>query len=530
MNGASRKAEDFLQSPLVKWVQSYLDAPITSNEDLCNGILLNNVLNIIDPNVFSVLRLQKGNIDDTNTRSQNLAEILHGIKRFYQEKLQQLIVMKMPDILMLAKEPNNEMSHIEMQQILLLILGCAIQCDKKEVFIEHIKELEVEVQRGLVNSIQQITDNPENILPLRSSELVYMDIPDVLSLTESLYYQIQRVLDQRDEYVETILDLALLDDQNEADESKESPRMPRRHPLSPKTSFRSSNILQANRQRVQNLQSELDDRVAFVSELKEEIEQLKLQLENVRMDNKQLVGEAGWAKTLRDELDIVKAELEQANKYQQDNTKLKEKVRDLEYYKRQYEELKEQSELLYESKLVLEEKVAGSTSKMSRYSQYQDENDKLFGQVKDLMKERLEDQQRIKDLVDEVAKLSMEKQESLTAYSGLNAELDGLRMERQDDGLNVPLMVEYNQSSSTDLLRLERENEHLKTMVDTLRTSTPSSNNNNNRLDDLESDNEHLHQSNAQYKHMISKLTKVGVIVIVGVIAVGVLLFFFLDT
>ena len=44
-----------------------------------------------------------------------------------------------------------------MHNILLLILGAAVQCDKKDEFIEHMKELDVDIQRGLVLSIQEVT-------------------------------------------------------------------------------------------------------------------------------------------------------------------------------------------------------------------------------------------------------------------------------------------------------------------------------------------------------------------------------------
>ena len=67
---------------------------------------------------------------------------------------------------------------------------------------------------------------------------------------------------------------------------------------------------------------------------------------------------------------------------------------------------------MYESKLILEEKVAGSSSKITRFTRLEEENSRLYSQVKVLMEEREDDQKRIRDLVDEVAKLSMEKQET----------------------------------------------------------------------------------------------------------------------
>ena len=78
-------------------------------------------------------------------------------------------------MLMLTREPTNDSSFNEMNDLLLLILGCAIQCDRKQEFIEHIKQLDVDVQRGLVMSIQEITENPDIVIPYRLNELCEMN-------------------------------------------------------------------------------------------------------------------------------------------------------------------------------------------------------------------------------------------------------------------------------------------------------------------------------------------------------------------
>lgn len=43
-----------------------------------------------------------------------------------------------------------------MRLLLLLLLGCAVQCPNKHHFIENIKELSVECQHTLVHCIQQV--------------------------------------------------------------------------------------------------------------------------------------------------------------------------------------------------------------------------------------------------------------------------------------------------------------------------------------------------------------------------------------
>ena len=50
-----------------------------------------------------------------------------------------------------------EASLIELRKVLLLVLGCAIQCDKKESFIEAIKSLDVHVQHEIVELIKEVS-------------------------------------------------------------------------------------------------------------------------------------------------------------------------------------------------------------------------------------------------------------------------------------------------------------------------------------------------------------------------------------
>ena len=44
-----------------------------------------------------------------------------------------------------------------LQQMLLLILGCAVQCDQKEKFIDDIKRLDIYTQQAIVDYIKQVS-------------------------------------------------------------------------------------------------------------------------------------------------------------------------------------------------------------------------------------------------------------------------------------------------------------------------------------------------------------------------------------
>lgn len=49
-----------------------------------------------------------------------------------------------------------DISLSEMKKALLLILGCAVQCERKEYFIDKIKELDVDVQTSIVEHIKEV--------------------------------------------------------------------------------------------------------------------------------------------------------------------------------------------------------------------------------------------------------------------------------------------------------------------------------------------------------------------------------------
>lgn len=44
----------------------------------------------------------------------------------------------------------------ELSRLLQLVLGCAVSCDRKQFYIEHIISMEESVQHVLMNAIQEV--------------------------------------------------------------------------------------------------------------------------------------------------------------------------------------------------------------------------------------------------------------------------------------------------------------------------------------------------------------------------------------
>ncbi|KAK1327721.1 hypothetical protein QTO34_012866 [Cnephaeus nilssonii] len=99
--------ELFLQSLLVAWVKTL--SPVASGKEdnlymhLVDGILLNQVMLEIDPRPNQRFHQHVNN--HVNLRIENLTILVRHIKTFYQEVLQQLIVMSLPDVFMIGKDP-----------------------------------------------------------------------------------------------------------------------------------------------------------------------------------------------------------------------------------------------------------------------------------------------------------------------------------------------------------------------------------------------------------------------------------------
>lgn len=98
--------------------------------------------------------------DTTRSRLLNLDFILRNIRSFYQEILNHILLIKLPDIYQIAKYPESEDTFKEMEKMLLLLLGLAINGEYKEQFVEKIQHnLETQVQMQLVPYIQLVTED-----------------------------------------------------------------------------------------------------------------------------------------------------------------------------------------------------------------------------------------------------------------------------------------------------------------------------------------------------------------------------------
>ena len=69
--------------------------------------------------------------------------------------LGQTVVSRLPDVVRLGSEA--EAATDEMRRLLLLVLGCAVQCSCKQKVVDNIKLMDYQTQHAIVECIQQVS-------------------------------------------------------------------------------------------------------------------------------------------------------------------------------------------------------------------------------------------------------------------------------------------------------------------------------------------------------------------------------------
>jgi hypothetical protein len=81
------------------------------------------------------------------------SRLLRDIKGFYDTELHELIDPgQLPNLMAIAKEAAAG----ELEKLVLLLLACAVQCDRRDVLVGRIMGLDAEPQRVLMMLITQV--------------------------------------------------------------------------------------------------------------------------------------------------------------------------------------------------------------------------------------------------------------------------------------------------------------------------------------------------------------------------------------
>ncbi|XP_058690090.1 girdin isoform X4 [Poecile atricapillus] len=505
--------EQFMSSPLVTWVKTF--GPLaggngTNLEEyvaLVDGVYLNEVMLQINPKSANQ-RINKKVNNDASLRIQNLSILVKQIKTYYQETLQQLIMMSLPNVLIIGKNPFSEPGTEEVKKLLLLLLGCAVQCQKKEEFIERIQSLDFDTRAAVAAHIQEVTHNQENVFDLQWMDVIVLTQEYVEPLLKNMALHLKRLIDERDEHSETIIELSEERDCLRFLPHASAAQSPCGSPGMKRTESRQhlSVELADAKAKIRRLRQELEEKTEQLLDCKQELEQMESELKRLQQENMNLLSDARSARVYRDELDALREKAIRVDKLESEVSRYKERLHDIEFYKARVEELKEDNQVLLETKTMLEDQLEGTRARSDKLHELEKENLQLKAKLHDMEMERDMDRKKIEELMEENMTLEMAQKQSMDESLHLGWELE--QINRTTELSEVPqksLGHEVNELTSSRLLKLEMENQSLLKTVEELQSAVGSVEGSSSRILKMEKENQRLSKKLEELENEISQ-------------------------
>ncbi|KAL1243004.1 Protein Daple [Trichinella spiralis] len=465
--------------------------PQISFLELCNGVTLNGLMHYIYPDCKKEpLDL---NVSGVGARLRNLRLLIQSIQSFYKDVLNQHIIMPLPDMLAIAKSPFPDITGDEMKKVLLLLLGCAVQSDRREEFINQIKSLDNCTQQAIVDEIRKVTSEASCVLNAHMLDEFVND--ERLAV---LVKQLLIVVHERDQYAQHLLEAN--QEQQELDGSSALSSCNGGNACSGKLS---ENQQQATeypdesvsrhcaveiadlKAKVRRLRQDLDERNEMLSIYKEEIVEKDTVLAKMRQENFELMKSHRALNDYRDEVDALREKSERCDRLEEDCERMKEKLEELDFYKSRIDELREENHVLLETRNIYEEQLNGFRCRLAQLSEKETEMIKLERRLVDMEQEMEADKRRLEQLYDENIRLEKECRDGQSRSAKLQAELSrltecGPHKKHEEIGCfsstNVgSLSSQLSESTIARIHKLELENQRLRQRCDLETVSVASS-------------------------------------------------------
>uniref|UniRef100_A0A663M6F2 Coiled-coil domain containing 88C n=2 Tax=Athene cunicularia TaxID=194338 RepID=A0A663M6F2_ATHCN len=438
-------------------------------------------------------RVNKHVNNDTYLRVQNLTILVRNIKTYYQEVLQQLIVMNLPNVLMIGKDPLS---------------------GEKEEFIERIKQLDIETQASIVSHIQEVTHNQENVFDLQWLELPDMAPEELESLSRNMVFHLKRLIDERDECTEVIVDLTQERDYLQSQQPPSPLKAPSPdsspNPASPLSNEDKQHLaveLADTKAKLRRIRQELEEKTEQLVDSKHEVEQLTLELQKIKQENIHLASDARSARAYRDELDSLRERANRVERLEMELVRCKEKLHDVDFYKARMEELREDNIILIETKAMLEEQLTMARARGDKLHELEKENLQLKSKLHDVELDRDTDKKRIEELLEENMVLEIAQKQSMNESAHLGWELEQLSKSTDlaDSEYQKSFVFELNECASSRILKLEKDNQSLQNTIQELRDASVTSRESSLKFVELEKENQQLSKKIEKLQNQIEK-------------------------
>ncbi|XP_029473842.1 protein Hook homolog 1 [Rhinatrema bivittatum] len=397
--------ETELCESLIIWLQTFnTDAPCKTIQDLSSGVAMAQTLHKLDVAWFDeswLNRIKEDAGDNRRIKINNLKKILQGIMDYYNEFLgQQISEFLLPDLNQIVEHSNQT----ELGRLLQLILGCAVNCEKKQEHIQTIMTLEESVQHVVMTAIQELMSKDADCS--RTDE--HGDLEQQLRRTiEQLHEAVAEKEELKLRCQELDMQVTSLQDEKSSLLTENEIQNERLNQLD---SFEDPNTTVAKKYvhvqlQLEQIQEENFRLEAAKDDYRAHCEELEKQVIELQHRNDELTGLAEETRALQDEIDILRTTSDKAAKLESTVEVYRKKLEDLSDLRRQVKTLEDTNMMYMHNTVSLEEELKKANAARAQLETYK-------RQVHDLHNKLSVESKRADTLAFEMKRLE-EKQETL---------------------------------------------------------------------------------------------------------------------
>uniref|UniRef100_A0A7N5ZQC2 Hook microtubule tethering protein 3 n=1 Tax=Anabas testudineus TaxID=64144 RepID=A0A7N5ZQC2_ANATE len=416
----------------------------------------------------------------------NLKKILKGILDYNQEILGQHINdFTLPDVNLIGEHSDAA----ELGRMLQLILGCAVNCEQKQEYIQTIMMMEESVQHVVMTAIQELY--VQLVCELFSFSLIQVTVKSVnltnlLLLLLNLCFQLKKTVEELNDALATKEEIAQrcreLDMQVAALQEEKSSLLAENQVLMERLN-QSDSIEDINspagrrhlqlQTQLEQLQEETFRLEAAKDDYRIRCEELEKELLDVKSQNEELTSLADEAQSLKDEMDVLRHSSDKVSKLEATVEHYKKKLEDMGLLRRQNKLMEEKNTVLMQTNVSLEEDLRKANAAKAQLETYKRQVVELQNRLSEESKkaDKMEfEYKRVKEKVDSLQK---EKDRMRTERDSLKETIEELHCVQAQEG-QLTSGKEKSELLKTDafscptcfyrehLIRLQHENKMLK--------------------------------------------------------------------
>ncbi|XP_048042614.1 protein Hook homolog 3 isoform X2 [Megalobrama amblycephala] len=486
---------------LLTWIQTFgVEAPCSTVDELTSGLAMAQVLQKIDVIYFTdawISRIKADVGDNWRLKISNLKKILKGILDYNHEILgQQINDFTLPDVSLIAEHSDAA----ELGRMLQLILGCAVNCEQKQEYIQTIMMMEESVQHVVMTAIQELMSketpvsagNDSYVDLDRQLKKTVEDLNDALATKEEIAQRCHeldmQVAALQEEKSSLLAENQVLMERLNQSDSIEDLNSPagRRHlqlqtqleQLQEET-FRTSALDESQLSwHCLPLPSQLPRwrLEAAKDDYRIRCEELEKELLEVRGQNEELTSLAEEAQSLKDEMDVLRHSSDKVSKLEGQVEAYKKKLEDLGDLRRQVKLLEEKNTSYMQNTVTLEEDLRKANAARGQLETYKRQVVELQNKLSEESKkaDKMEfEYKRVKEKVDSLQK---EKDRMRTERDSLKETIEELKCVKAQESQLTSGLVPLCSNEPSDslaaeiitpeirerLIRLQHENKMLK--------------------------------------------------------------------